>query len=327
MVLRRRPPANGRGRGGSLAHPGAVELPECDIVIVAMRSRALDTALLTRRIDEIASESEALAVSLYDYEHALAWSYQGDRWSHAASTIKVAVLYALYAAIDERRFGPHRRLHVRNRFTSALDGAPFRVSPSRDGNSDVHAALGKTMRLSELATHMITTSSNLATNLLIDLVGIDYAREVLTRASIDGIELVRGVEDDAAFEAGLSNRVTANGLVRLFRSIYESWGVTPLASSDMLAILFQQQFRSGIPAGLPAEAREKARIANKTGEISIAAHDAGIVFVAGRKPYVLAVLTEHEPDSGKRMAPVARVSAAVYEWLIAADPPAPEQCA
>ena len=293
-----------------------------------MRSRSLDPALLTTKIDEIAaaSDSGSIAVSLYDYEHAMSWSYQGERWSHAASTIKVAVLYALYAAIDERRFGPHRRLHVRNRFMSSVDGSPFRVSPGRDGNSEVHAQLGKTMRLSELATHMITTSSNLATNLLIDLVGIDYAREALAAASIGGVELVRGVEDDLAFEAGINNRVTANGLVRLLRAIYESWGVSKLATSDMLEILFMQQFRSGIPAGLPSEARAKARIANKTGEISTAAHDAGIVYIAGRKPYVLAVLTEHEPDSGKRMDPVARVSTAVYEWLIAADPPAPEQC-
>lgn len=293
-----------------------------------MRSRTLDPALLTRKIEEIAdaSESDSIAVSLYDYEHAISWSYQGERWSHAASTIKVAVLYALYAAIDERRFGPHRRLHVRNRFISSVDGTPYRVSPGRDGNSEVHAAIGKTMRLSELATHMITTSSNLATNLLIDLTGIDYAKEKLAAASIDGIELVRGVEDDRAFDAGINNRVTANGLVRLFRAIYESWGVSKLATADMLDILFMQQFRSGIPAGIPPDIRAKARIANKTGEISSAAHDAGIVYIAGRKPYVLAVLTEHEPDSGKRMDPVARVSTAVYEWLIAADPPAPEQC-
>src|SRR5688500_17027644 len=157
----------------------------------------------------------------------MSWSYQRDRWNHAASTIKVAVLFALYAAIDERRFGPHRRLHVRNRFTSCVDSTPFRVSPGRDGNSEVHAALGKTMRLSELATHMIATSSNLATNLLIDLVGIEYTKEVLARASIDGVELVRGGEDDAAFEAGINNRATANGMVRLFRGSYESRGHAP----------------------------------------------------------------------------------------------------
>lgn len=286
-----------------------------------------DTAVLSARIDELARESQSLAVSLYDYEHGVAWSREGGRWSHAASTIKVAVLYALYAAIDERRFGPHRRLHVRNRFLSAVDGTPYRVASARDGNSAVHAAIGKTMRLAELAGHMITTSSNLATNLLVDLVGADYIRTALARAQIGGIDFVRGVEDEAAFDAGINNRVTADGLVGLFRAIHDSRGVSKLATADMLEILFQQQFRSGIPAGLPDHVRGKARIGHKTGEISIAAHDAGIVFVAGRQPYVLAVLTEHEPDSGKRMAPVAKVSAAVYDWLIASDPPAPEQCA
>src|SRR5512132_1142217 len=131
-----------------------------------MAAPALNPDALTARIEEIASTcgAEGVSASLYDYEHALAWNYDGDRWSHAASTMKVAVLYALYAAIDERRFGPHRRLHVRNRFISAAGGGVFRVAAARDGDTDVHDAIGKTMRLVELATHMIATSSNLATN-------------------------------------------------------------------------------------------------------------------------------------------------------------------
>ncbi len=294
----------------------------------AMPVPALNPGALTGRVEEIASTcgAESVAAALYDYEHALDWHYQGDRWSHAASTIKVAVLYALYAAIDERRFGPHRRLHVRNRFLSAAGGEVFRVAPARDGDTEVHDAVGKTMRLAELATHMIATSSNLATNLLLDLVGVDYARAVLERGGVTGVDLVRGVEDDAAFAAGISNRVTANGLVNLLRAIHDARGVSRRASADMLDILALQQFRSGIPAGLPAGLRGRARIANKTGEISTAAHDAGIVFIAGRRPYVLAVLTEHQPDTGKRMDPVAAVSRAVCEWLVETDPPAAEQC-
>jgi beta-lactamase class A len=293
-----------------------------------MTPRPLDSTLLTQRIDEIASTCGAttVAASLYDYEHDLSWSYDGDRWCHAASTIKVAVLYALYAAIDERRFGPYRRLHIRNRFLSVADGSPFRVAAARDGDTDVHNAIGKTMRLEELATHMIATSSNLATNLLLDLFGVEYARRALTEGGIEGVDLVRGVEDDLAFDAGVNNRVTANGLVALFRAIHDAHGISRRASGDMLEILAMQQFRSGIPAGLPADARNRARIANKTGEISTAAHDAGIVFVAGRQPYVIAVLTEHEPDTGKRMEPVAMVSRAIYDWLIETDPPAAEQC-
>jgi hypothetical protein len=72
----------------------------------------------------------------------------------------------------------------------------------------------------------------------------------------------------------------------LFRIIHEGKGIRAEAGGEMLDILFQQEFRSGIPAGLPPDVRAQARIANKTGEISIAAHDSGMIFLPGRKPYV-----------------------------------------
>src|SRR5204862_6055757 len=79
-------------------------------------------AVPTRRasdlIDEIAQElggeGQGLAVSLYDYETGLPWSQRGDRWFHSASTIKVAVMLALFGAIDAGRFTLDSRLHVRS---------------------------------------------------------------------------------------------------------------------------------------------------------------------------------------------------------------------
>jgi beta-lactamase class A len=269
---------------------------------------------LQLRIEQIAQETgNELAVSVFDYQRELDWSRNGDRWFHSASTIKVAVLLTLFGAIEAGRFTLESRLHVRNRFISRIDGTAFRVSVGRDADKAVHAAIGKTMRIGELALHMIVTSSNLATNLLVDLINVEQAQEMLARYGIQGIELARGVEDDKAFEANFNNRVTANGLVTLFRAIYEEKCVRRESAKQMLDILLQQEFRSGIPAGLPSEVR--ARIANKTGEISVAAHDAGIVFLPGRKPYVLAVLTESEPNANGRMERIARVSAAVYESL------------
>ena len=273
---------------------------------------------LESRIEEIAKEvgGEGLAVSLYDYETGLQWSRRGDRWFHSASTIKVAVLLALFGAIDAGRFTLDSRLHVRNRFLSLVDRTPFRVAAGRDADKEVHAAIGKTMRIGDLARHMIVTSSNLATNLLVDLVKVDQAQQMLARHGIRGVDLARGVEDDKAFDANFNNRVTANGLVALFRVIHERSGVLHESAREMLDILFQQEFRSGIPAGIPADVRSASRIANKTGEISAAAHDAGIVFLPGREPYVLAVLTEPEPNSDRRMERIARVSTVVYEWLM-----------
>jgi beta-lactamase class A len=288
---------------------------------VAPTASAFST--LTTRIDEIAQElgGEGLGVSLFDYETGVQWSQRGDRWFHSASTIKVAVLLALFGAIDSGRFSLDSRLHIRNRFLSLVDGTPFRVASGRDADKEVHAAIGRTMRIGDLARHMIVTSSNLATNLLVDLIRVDQAQEMLARHGIRGIELARGVEDDKAFEANFNNRVTANGLVALFRVIYERRGMLPESAREMLDILFQQEFRSGIPAGLPSDVRSEARIANKTGEISVAAHDAGLVFLADRKPYVLAVLTEPEPNSDRRMERIARVSAAIYACLT--SPPGP----
>jgi beta-lactamase class A len=272
---------------------------------------------LESRIEEIAREvgGEGLAVSLYDYDTGLQWSQRGDRWFHSASTIKVAVLLALFGAIDAGRFTLDSRLHVRNRFLSLVDRTPFRVGAGRDADKAVHAAVGKTMRIGDLARHMIVTSSNLATNLLVDLIKVDQAQQMLARHGIRGVDLARGVEDDKAFDANFNNRVTANGLVALFRAIHERRGVLQESAREMLDILFQQEFRSGIPAGIPADVRSASRIANKTGEISAAVHDAGIVFLPGREPYVLAVLTEPEPNTDRRMERIARVSSIVYEWL------------
>ncbi len=200
---------------------------------------------------------------------------------------------------------------MRNRFTSAVDGQPFRVVPDRDANSEVHDAVGKMMRISELALHMIATSSNLATNLLLDLVGLATVQRALDELGVDGIDIRRGVEDERAFERGINNRVTADGLVQLLRLIAEERAFSPELSREMLGILHAQEFRNGIPARLPPA----VRVAHKTGEISTVAHDAGVVYPPGRKPYVIAVLTEWSPDASGRSATIADVSHAVYDAL------------
>jgi beta-lactamase class A len=269
---------------------------------------------LSGQIDDIARRAEAarVAVAVYDYETGLDFQYHGDAWFHAASTIKIPVLVGVFGAIRGHDLTLGSRVHVRNRFLSVVDGAPFRVEAGRDANSVVHQNIGKTMRVSELAHHMIVTSSNLATNLLIDVVGLERMQRTLASLGVEGVELRRGVEDERAFEEGINNQVTASGLVQVLRLIEEGKVLSEEASRQMLDILHEQEFRGGIPAGLP----EDARVANKTGEISTAAHDAGLIYLPEREPYALAILTEWEPavSSGRRET-LARISRAIYEQL------------
>lgn len=268
---------------------------------------------LHRRIEEISQEAgaDAVGVAFFDYRHRTVWGYHAERWFHAASTIKIPVLLGVYDAVEKGRFSSGNWVHVRNRFLGVVDGAPYRIDPGRDADSEVHAAVGRTMRIRDLARHMIVRSSNLATNLLLDLVGPEEIQATLDRLRLDGIELRRGVEDLAAWEEGVNNRVTAHGLLGALRVLEEGAYFAPELTGEMLDILHAQEFRSGIPAGMP----DGTRVAHKTGEISTAAHDAGIVYLPDREPFVLVVLTEWASDGSTRKDTIARIARTVHEYV------------
>jgi beta-lactamase class A len=274
--------------------------------------------LLRRIVDDLAARlgARAVAVAFHDWETATVWSVRGDRWFHAASTIKLAVLVALEQAMGEGGLDPDAWLHVRNRFASRLDAEPFRVARDRDADGVVHAEVGKLMRVRVLAERMIVSSSNLATNLLIDLLGLAEARASLAALGLDGIELVRGVEDQRAHEAGIDNRVTADGLLALLRLLHEPGRLAPAAAKEMVAILERQELTGAIALGLPEAVRERAKIAHKTGEISTVAHDAGLVLFPDRRPIGVAVLSEWDPGAESRQAALGTIVAAVYRHLV-----------
>lgn len=281
---------------------------------MAARERALAS-----RMEKVEQESgaKAVGVALHDAETGFELHYKADRWFHAASTIKVPILLGVFAAIDRGDLLPHSRVQVRNRFLSVVEGVPFRVESGRDANSAVHNAIGKMMRVDELAYHMITTSSNLATNLLLGVIGPESVNRTLKELDVDdGIELKRGVEDELAFDKSINNMVTADGLLRILMLLSEGKAFSPALSRRMMDILHGQEFNQGIPARLP----KGARVAHKTGEISTVAHDAGVVYLPKRKPYVLVVLTEWEPEGTGRSRTIAAISHTIYEFLTQGPP-------
>ena len=143
--------------------------------------------------------------------------------------------------------------------------------------------------------HMIVTSSNLATNLLLDLVGVEAGAGRCSRAwHLGGIDLRRGVEDEAAWEAGINNRVTADGLCALLRA--DRGGRGDLArgvGGEMLDILHEQRVpqRASPPACRTRRASRRTRPARSRSPRTTRASCS----CDGREPYVVAILTEWEP--------------------------------
>jgi beta-lactamase class A len=268
--------------------------------------------MLQSACDRILGESKAVAyaVALLDYETGFRFTLNADRRFHAASTIKVAILLAIGKAIDEGRIRPDDTLHVRNRFLSAVDRTPFRLDAESDGYPQLYRSIGRTAKVSDLTEWMIVSSSNLATNLLLDYLTVEKAREAVSAAGMNGVDLRRGVDDTKAHEQGLNNETTAQGLLDLFAALRGDF--LSKASRDLVInTLLQQRFNSMIPALLP----QHASVAHKTGEISTACHDAGIIYLPEREPYILAVLTEVPAESNGRREAIAKISEVVFQCL------------
>jgi beta-lactamase class A len=261
------------------------------------------------------SKARAIAVAVHDLESGLRFSLEGDRWFHAASTIKVAVLLALFRSADEGRVRLDDSLHVRNRFISAANASSFHLDRDSDAMPELYQAIGRTAKISALAEGMIAVSSNLATNLLLDLVGVEYARKVLRDAQVKGVELRRGVEDHAAHKQGINNEATANGLLTLLSALRGDF-LSSESKEQAIRILLEQRFNSMIPAGLPAH----AAVAHKTGEISTACHDMGIVYLPEREPYIAVILTEFDLEQNGRRETVAAISEAIYRSVMGMEP-------
>jgi len=274
------------------------------------------TETLRQACERIMSDSKAVAyaVALRDYETGFRFSINADRRFHAASTIKVAILLAIGKAVDEGRIRPEDTLHIRNRFLSAVDRAPFRIDAESDGYPQLHRLIGRTARISDLAESMIVSSSNLATNLLLDYITVEEAGRVLRDAGISGVDLRRGVDDTKAHEQNFNNETTALGLLELFAALRGDF-LSKTSRERAINILLQQRFNSMIPAPLPAH----ASVAHKTGEISTACHDAGIVYLPEREPYILVVLSEVVPETNGRREAIAKISEAVFQCLTGAE--------
>ncbi len=229
---------------------------------------------------------------------------------HAASTMKVPVMIQIFRDADAGLLRLDDSLPVHATFPSLLDGSPFDVDRADDSDSTLYLRLGGKASVRELLELMITRSSNLATNLLIERVGAERAEGTARSLGAWSIQVLRGVEDGKAYRAGLNNTTTARDLGVLLAAIAQGRAARPTSCTEMLAILGRQEFNEGIPAGLPPD----TRVAHKTGWIGeVVYHDAAIVYPPRGGSYVLVVLTGGIQQDSVAHNLVAELSRMVYE--------------
>ena len=266
-------------------------------------------AMLRPALDEILAvyPEATVAVAVRDPATDTRFDFNADRVFHAASTMKVPVMIEVFRRAEADPLADS--LTVRNTFRSIVDGSTFSISD--DSDDTVYERLGERVAVQVLLRRMITHSSNLATNLIIEHVTADSVQQTIERLGTERMRVLRGVEDLKAFEQGLSNTTSAGDLATLLLALMEGRAVSTTADAAMIDILLDQAFDSMIPAGLPAD----VRVAHKTGEITRIHHDAAIVYPDDAPAYVLVVLTEGVDDHDLSAQLGAEIARAVHTVL------------
>jgi len=275
-------------------------------------AKSFDTAALTEALSEpIAASGAEVGVYVRNLDTGDTVLINADLRMHAASTMKVPVMIQLFRDADEGRFAIDQPIPVGMTFTSIADGSSYDIDPASDSDSTLYHKAGSAVPARELIDLMITRSSNLATNILIEFADARRVTATMRQLGADSIEVLRGVEDLKAYEAGLSNTTTARDLGVILTALAEGRAAGELSTAAMLAILEHQEFNEGIPAGLPPG----TRVAHKTGWITAIDHDAAIVYPDGGPPYVLVVLVRGIEDHDVSSRLIATLSEITYRAL------------
>ena len=224
---------------------------------------------------------------------------RADEAVTAASTIKVPILAAALAEVNAGRLDLAR---------------PSVIPAERAGGSGVLRALPSlpALTLADLLTLMIIVSDNTATNVVIDLVGMERVNEFCTEAGLNGTALRRKMMDADAKRRGLENRTTARDQATLLDAIaWRSLLPAPLRAFALQA-LEGQQFNDGLPSLLP----DSVIVAHKTGELPGVRHDVGVITGPdGRQAVVAVLLSDVDAGPSSPSATLAGIGLAAWRAL------------
>ena len=231
---------------------------------------------------------------------------------HAASTMKVPVMIELFKQQNEGLINLNDSIVLKNEFKSIVDDSSYSMDIGDDSDDVIYSKIGTMQTLYELIIPMITVSSNLATNVLIEIVDAKKVTQTMRELGAENIEVLRGVEDQKAYDLGLSNSTTANDLLIIMKAIANGSAGTEEDCEAMLSIPKDQKWNDMIPLYLPVD----VMIAHKTGSITGVHHDAAIVYPPNGKSYVLVLMSKNLKDFEKGTQQLAKISKIIYNYMI-----------
>jgi beta-lactamase class A len=256
---------------------------------------------LPRLVELLTPPTGLLALAARHVESGRAWRHHEHRALPSASLIKLPILAAFWEAVEAGRLDPAGRVSVPAEAHVEGTGVLKALAP------------GLQPTWSDLATLMITVSDNVATNLVIDRLGMDEIQAWIDKAGLAETRIERRMMDRAAMSAGRGNCTSAADMEALLSAIVAGTCVSTEASRQIRRALEAQQIQDRLARRLS----EGVRAANKTGNFADVMHDAGVVTWPGGT-LVVAVLTQGVRPPWQAMDVIAEITAVLVQ--VCAEP-------
>ncbi|WP_066069016.1 serine hydrolase [Neobacillus soli] len=224
--------------------------------------------------------------------------YQSEAVFQSASVIKVPILIEGLRQSDQGKIKLDEVTAITNKV----------------GGSGVLQALSghARMTIKDLMTLMITVSDNTATNMLIDLLGMESINLTMEKLGLSNTVLNRKMMDFEAIERGWDNFTSPIDMITCLKAVNEGSFLAKESKKAALEMMNNQQFLDKLPAMMDLD---KIFVANKTGGLPGVEHDCAVIKYRGKTAYI-AVLMDKLNDVSAGTQTISRIGRRLYEYLL-----------
>ncbi|MED4730866.1 class A beta-lactamase-related serine hydrolase [Aneurinibacillus migulanus] len=261
-------------------------------------------AYISRLIEETCG---TWGIVIEDLDEDKRWEWNTQESFLAESIIKIPVMAAAFTAVEKKQFHLHDYVCLKKEDMVGGTGVLQHLTP------------GVQLTIYDLITLMIIQSDNTATNIVIDLVGMECIQETLEELGMEKSQFHRKMMIYPVHIES-KNVITADDASTLLKKLATGTFRSRHACEQMIQILKKQQICNGLSSMLPSHQTNLIgsppgwEFASKSGWDDDRQHDIGILYT-GQRTFTISALSKGGNSLHAKQA-LGKIGLAVFEYAI-----------
>ncbi len=237
---------------------------------------------------ELASYDGTMALYADDLKGTII-SIDAEEKFETASTIKTYILACLFDEIEKGNASLSELIKYEEKHLVVGSGVLRSLDP------------GLSLRVKDVATLMIIVSDNVATNIMIDYLGLQTINDCIQKLGCKDTILHNPISFEMYEKLGTS---TPKDYASIFTRLVQGKLISPQADAQMLEIFKMQHYNSMLIGDFPpyymdsedTGEEELIQVASKSGSMDECRNDGGVIYTP-YGPYVLVMMHKNFSDS------------------------------